>query len=391
MLAVGFIGLGFISGEHVRGYFDQDGARIVAVCNSDAAAGAAWQAKWKLGEARNYVDYREMLAREDLDIVEVLTPHRLHCEMVEACAKAGVRGISVQKPMGLGLGQADRMIAACRENSAKLRVYENAIFHPVYAKAKSLLDEGIIGPPATIRSHTIVGVREGAGLPPFWRAGAWRSSADSAGLGPIVGDHGYHRFSVVSWLAGTAIDTLGCWIDEGSPLDCPGLIRARFKTAPGRAQTYAQIDFTFMRAMASPCDFWLDDFVEVVGESGVLWVNQCDGAGDRDIYKDLEMSSSPLFPPIKVFVDGKVSTYLTELTPAERNWSTSFVASTRDFIEAMVHDREPIQTGEQAKEIKRYMIAAYLSAIEKRDVRLDEVTSEAEASGDLRMSTNFCN
>jgi hypothetical protein len=107
--------------------------------------------------------------------------------------------------------------------------------------------------------------------------------------------------------------------------------------------------------------------------------------------KDLEMSSSPLFPPIKIFVNGQVSAYLTELSLRERNWSTSFVASTGNLIDAIIHDREPSHTGEQGKEIKRYMIAAYLSALEKRNVNLDEVTSAAEASSDLKISTNFCN
>jgi hypothetical protein len=107
---------------------------------------------------------------------------------------------------------------------------------------------------------------------------------DHAGLGPVVGDHGYHRLSVVSWFAERKIDTIGCWIDEKSPLDSPAFIRAKFKKKAGEAQKYAQIDFTFMPKMASSSEFWLDDLVEIVGGRGILWINQCDGAGDRDIY-----------------------------------------------------------------------------------------------------------
>jgi predicted dehydrogenase len=103
MLRVRLIGLGFINGEHVLGYVNRDDARIVAVCDTDGTASAVWQAKWRLESARNYLDYQQMLAGENLDIVEILTPHHLHCEMVEACARAGVRGISVQKPMGVSL------------------------------------------------------------------------------------------------------------------------------------------------------------------------------------------------------------------------------------------------------------------------------------------------
>ena len=171
MLQVGLIGLGFISVEHVLGYVNCDDARIVAVCDTDAATAQAWQTKHRLEDATYYCNYQKMLANEDLDIVEILAPHHVHCEMVEASALAGVRGISVQKPMGVSLHEADRMIEVCRERSAMLRVYENAIFFPAYRKAKELMDEGLIGELISIRSHTAVGVRDGlarSDWPGFW-------------------------------------------------------------------------------------------------------------------------------------------------------------------------------------------------------------------------------
>ncbi len=184
MLRVGLIGLGFISVKHVLGYVDCDSASIVAVCDIDAAAAKDWLAKNRLGRARYYSDYHEMLANEDLDIVEVLTPHHLHREMVEAAA--GVAGVSVQKPMGVGLREADRMIEVCRENAVMLRVYENAVCYPVYVKAKELMNEGIIGELLSIRSHTAVGIRAGlarSDWPRFWGSESWRASPDKAGVG----------------------------------------------------------------------------------------------------------------------------------------------------------------------------------------------------------------
>ena len=187
------------------------------------------------------------------------------------------------------------------------------------------------------------------------------------------------------------MEAISSWIDEKSPLDAPAFVRAKFKTAAGEPQKFAQIDFTFMPKMAIPCDFWLDDFVEIVGERGLMWINQGDGSGDRDIYRELELSSSPLFPPIIVFVDGKVKSYLAETTMHERNWSTSFVASTRDFIEAVLHGGRARLTGEEAREIKRCTLAAYISAQERRDVSLEEITSATEADGTHRVSKDFCN
>ena len=392
MLKVGFVGLGFISDEHVLGYIDNEDARIVAVADVDAEKGRAWLRKWKLPyDVELYTNFEDMLQREALDILEILTPHYLHCPMVLKAAEASVKNISVQKPMGLNLREANRMIQACRAKGVKLRVYENALFYPIYRKAKELIDGGLIGELLTMRSCTMVGIRGGIEWPSAWSASSWRGNLATAGSGPLIGDHGFHRFSVVRWFMERDFEKVDCWIEPDTRLDAPAFIRAKLRTAPDESPKYAQIDFTFSPRMSIPSDFWLDDFVEVVGDKGIMWINQCDAAGDREMYKELKMSSSPVFPPIAVFIDGRVDTYLADISLGDRNWSTSFVASTRHFIKAIIESEEPIYTGEDAMEIKRYIVASYLSAQERREISIDQITLEAEERGALQLMTNFCN
>jgi predicted dehydrogenase len=392
VLRVGFVGLGFISDEHVLGYIDNEDARIVAVADVDAEKGRAWLRKWKLPyDVELYTNFEDMLQREALDILEILTPHNLHCPMVLKAAEASVKNISVQKPMGLNLREANRMIQACRAKGVKLRVYENALFYPIYRKAKELIDGGLIGELLTMRSCTMVGIRGGIEWPSAWSASSWRGNLATAGSGPLIGDHGFHRFSVVRWFMERDFEKVDCWIEPDTRLDAPAFIRAKLRTAPDESPKYAQIDFTFSPRMSIPSDFWLDDFVEVVGDKGIMWINQCDAAGDREMYKELKMSSSPVFPPIAVFIDGRVDTYLADISLGDRNWSTSFVASTRHFIKAIIESEEPIYTGEDAMEIKRYIVASYLSAQERREISIDQITLEAEERGELQLMTNFCN
>ena len=52
---------------------------------------------------------------------------------------------------------------------------------------------------------------------------------------------------------------------------------------------------------------------------------------------------------------------------------------------------EPVYTGQEGKEITRYVIAAFVSAQENRDVYLDEITTEAELEEKFEIRTNFCN
>ena len=83
---------------------------------------------------------------------------------------------------------------------------------------------------------------------------------------------------------------------------------------------------------------------------------------------------------------------MTDITLSQRNWSTSFIGSTKHFIKVMKEGSgDPIYTGEEGREINRYAIAALLSAQENRDVYLDEITAEAEENKEFEIKTNFCN
>ena len=173
-LKVGFIGLGHISHENVLGYLGESGARIVAVCSRSEAPAREWLKKYGLTDANYYADHRAMIDREQLDIIEILTPHDLHYRHAVDAAEGGVRGISLQKPMAVSLRQCQAIIDACREHGSVLKVYENFVFYPVYVKARDLIREGRIGEPISIRVHTLGGKRDGTGWPWPFVPESWR-------------------------------------------------------------------------------------------------------------------------------------------------------------------------------------------------------------------------
>jgi predicted dehydrogenase len=391
MLRVGLIGLGQISNENVLGYLNSPDAKIVAVCSLNKAGAKKWLKRWRLSGVRWYEDYRAMLGCENLDLVEVLTPHHLHCEQAIACANARVKGISLQKPMAITLSECERIIEACRQNGVILKVYENFVFYPVYIKAKELIQQGLIGDLVSIRINTMVGLRAGAPLPWCFNPDAWRADLNASGVGPLVGDDGFHKFSLARWFMERDFEKVSAWIDSETLLDAPAFVRAKFRRQPGDGPKYAQIDFSFSPRMNLPCDFWLDEFVEIIGEKGIMWINQCSAAGDRKMFQGNQMSNSPVFPPIAVFIDGEVKTFLSDISPQERNWSSSFLASTKHFIQVLRDGGSPIYTGEDGMEVTRYAIAAHVSAETNCDVRLDEITAEAEREKRFEIKRNFCN
>jgi len=389
MLRVGFAGLGVISHDHIRGYLENPDAQIVAVCCPDEQEAREWLLKWGLTRTAQYATVEDMLAKERLDIVEILTPTFLHARHAIACARAKVKGISVQKPMALNLKDCDDIIDECKQSGSILRVFENYLFYPVYIKAKQLIDEGTLGELSTIRLHTAGGLREGAAWPWCWQNTSWRLDPSVGRIGPLTGDDGHHKFSLARWFMGREFEKVNSWIESSNPLDAPAFIRMKYKGRPGDCPKYAQIDVSFSLQLSIPWDFWLDDFVEIIGSKGIMWINQCQGSADRDFFKGNLMSKSAAFPPIAVFVDGRVDTYT--MSAEERSWARSFVNSTKHFIDVVRLGGTPSYTGADGKEVLRCIIASLISAQEQRDVFLDEITTDAEISRAFQVRTIFCN
>ena len=108
-IRVAIVGCGRISDLHQMGYRGRDDAKIIAVCDTNKAHAKKKAREW--GVEKVYSDYKQVLEDKDIDVVELLTPHHLHCPMTIQAAEAG-KHISVQKPMALSAAEADMMISA---------------------------------------------------------------------------------------------------------------------------------------------------------------------------------------------------------------------------------------------------------------------------------------
>ena len=132
MLRVGIIGAGAIANLNVQGYLHSPDSELVAICDVNINNANEKRERWGLRTLKIYKDYKEMVDKENLDIIEILTPHHLHRPMTEYCAKAGVPGISVQKPMAHTITDCEKMIQVCKEENVKLKIYENFRFYHLW-------------------------------------------------------------------------------------------------------------------------------------------------------------------------------------------------------------------------------------------------------------------
>lgn len=139
--------IGYLHGETYR---QSDQVDLVAAADLNDANAAAYATEF--GLERTYRDYREMLAREQPDIVSVCTWPPLHAEMTIAAAEAGAKGVWCEKPMTLSLGDADRMLEACQRHGTKLVVNHQRRYLPRFAEARRLVAAGAIGEVLTIHA-----------------------------------------------------------------------------------------------------------------------------------------------------------------------------------------------------------------------------------------------
>ena len=187
MLRVGIIGCGDIANLNVLGYISSQDTELIAVCDTDIKRAKEKLERWGLRTVKIYEDYKKMIDHEDLDIVEILTPHHLHYPMTEYCARAGVPGISVQKPLAHTITDCEKMIEVCKQEKVKLKLFENFRFYPVFLKAKELLNQGIIGELLNFRINTIG--TGGPGITVLSRgiqSLVWRIKVETCGGGPYI-------------------------------------------------------------------------------------------------------------------------------------------------------------------------------------------------------------
>lgn len=132
-------------------YTEVPNAELVAISDDDPTG--LQKAGEKTSVNRLYLNYHEMLAQEQLDLVSVASRHvDCHAEMVIACAEAGVKGIFCEKPLARTLAEADAMLDACAKSGTRIAVAHRRA-NAYEQHAKKLVDEGHIGEVQILRGR----------------------------------------------------------------------------------------------------------------------------------------------------------------------------------------------------------------------------------------------
>jgi UDP-N-acetyl-2-amino-2-deoxyglucuronate dehydrogenase len=140
--------------NHARALAALDGVELVGLCDkdpqiakdvADECAGIASAAGKDGAVPSPYAEYAQMLREVEPEIVGIATPNRFHCEMTLAAVEAGARAVYCEKPIAVDLGQARRMVNACREAGVPLIVNHQRRTGPDFIWLREQVNSGAIG------------------------------------------------------------------------------------------------------------------------------------------------------------------------------------------------------------------------------------------------------
>ena len=208
-LGIGVVGCGFMGRTHsnafgkVNRFFDLEYQPVLtAVCARNVASAEAFAENW--GFTSFETDWRKLIARADVDLVDIASPNDTHAEIAIAAAAAG-KMVMCEKPLGRNAAESEKMVAAVESAAVPNMVWYNYRRVPAVMLAKQLVDEGRLGRIFHYRAKFLQDWTISADLPQGG-AGLWRLDASVAGSG-VTGDLLAHCIDTAMWLNGP-IDTV---------------------------------------------------------------------------------------------------------------------------------------------------------------------------------------
>ncbi|NLG52038.1 MAG: Gfo/Idh/MocA family oxidoreductase [Chloroflexi bacterium] len=205
-LGVGIIGFGFIGKVHAYGYlniplFYQPApvrTRLVGVATSreETARRAAEQAGFEFGTA----DWRELIARDDIQIINICSPNSQHLEQLMAAIAAG-KHIYCEKPLVVTEQEAAQVEQALRSYKGVGQMTLQYRFYPATIRAKQLIDEGFLGNVISFRAAYL----HSGSVDPAKPMG-WKQMASEGG--GVLRDLGAHIIDLMDYLVGPFESTL---------------------------------------------------------------------------------------------------------------------------------------------------------------------------------------
>lgn len=203
-LRIGLVGCGFMGRTHSNAFhqaphfFDLPFKPVLsAVCARNAQTVGDFAARWNYASVET--DWRKLVQRADIDLIDIATPNDTHAEIAIAAAEAG-KMVMCEKPLGRTAEEAERMVAAVEKANVLNMVWYNYRRVPAVMLLKALIEAGRFGRIFHYRAKFLQDWTISQDLPQGG-AGLWRLDASVSGSG-VTGDLLAHTIDTAIWLNG---------------------------------------------------------------------------------------------------------------------------------------------------------------------------------------------
>jgi len=325
-MKVGLIGAGRQGWRRAEAVNEVQGAELAVVADVDLDA-ARSLAKQMACEATD--DWRDVVARNDLEAVIVTAPNHLHAPMCIGALRRG-KHVLCEKPLAREPEEAKQIVDTARENKVKLKCGFNLRHHPGIQQAKQWFDGRAIGQLMFLRCRYGM-----CGRPGYEKE--WRAKHEFSGGGELI-DQGVHVLDLFRWFAGDFAEVAGFtstvfW--DVSPVEdnAFGLLR----TEEGQIASL-HVSWTQWKNLFSFEIYGKDGYIVVEGLGGTYGVERA-ALGKRSFVEPFREES-------------------VDFRGEDRSW----VDEWREFVTAVSENREPLGNGVDGLESQRLVHALYQSA-----------------------------
>ena len=349
MTGVGIIGCGRIAQErHLPEYQENPDARIVGIY--DVNGDRAREIAEKYG-AKAFDSYEELLKAPDIEAVSVCSSNNTHAEITIAALNAG-KHVLCEKPMAVTYEQCKAMTEAAEANGKYLMIDQNQRLTKAHIRAKSMIEEGVIGRVVTFRTTF------GHGGPETWSIdpgkNTWFFDRKRAAMGAMA-DLGIHKTDLIQFLLSQTVTETTARLMTLDKRDATGNLAGVDDNA---ICIYKMSGGTVGTMTASWTYYGAED------NSTILYGTE----GIMRIYDD------PAHALVIVAKDGTRSEYDIEAIQTNDNQTKSGVIDL--FIDSLENKTEPAISGKSVLSAMRAVFASIESSEKGCTVRIQDETSK---------------
>jgi predicted dehydrogenase len=220
-IRIGIIGVGGMARAHLGSLARIDGVTVTALCDIQPAQLERAKTQFPhLKDAFVTDDYRALLARDDVDAVQIVTPHTQHFEQALAALDAG-KHVLLEKPMVCRVEDAKALLARLEHHDKVFALAYQRHAMGQFVLIREKIASGEVGAVSFLSALQCQGWKRGV-------AGSWRQDPALSGGGQL-NDSGSHLVDILLWVTGLTVESVAAFIDNrGTPVDIDSALAIRF-------------------------------------------------------------------------------------------------------------------------------------------------------------------